>query len=65
MRRIIIKRNQSLHKIYFNEEISRVKYFKNAHVIMFSFIIIIIIICACNFPTTEKEAAISLKRKIQ
>lgn len=63
MRRIIIKRNQSLHKIYFNQEISRVKYFKNAHVIMFSFIIIII--CVCNFPTTEKEAAISLKRKIQ
>lgn len=59
-----MKRNQSLHKIYFNQEISRVKYFKNAHVIMFSFIIIIII-CACNFPTTEKEAAISLKRKIQ
>lgn len=58
-----MKRNQSLHKIYFNQEISRVKYFKNAHVIMFSFIIIII--CACNFPTTEKEAAISLKRKIQ
>lgn len=63
MRRIIIKRNQSLHRIYFNQEIIRVKYFKNAHVIMFSFFIIII--CACNFPTTEKEAAISLKRKIQ